>query len=184
MAILISMLRGINVGGHNKIKMEELRKVYESLGFQNITTYVQSGNVLFTSNENKIEKIAESIEQQIKNTFAFSVSVIIRERKDFQNIIQINPFLIGRNEDPVKLYVTFLSKPVPALKIDNLKVPESGNDEFFIMGKEIFLFCPDGYGRTKLSNNFFEKKLNVVATTRNWKSVITLYKMASDLEKV
>lgn len=174
------MLRGINVSGQKQIRMAELHSLYESLDFLNVRTYVQSGNVVFESTEPDASKIAELIEAQIERTFGYSVSVFIRDTRDFKRIIDSNPFVNERREDPAKLHVTFLYKNPAMSAWGNLKPPDSEADEFFTGEKEIFLFCPNGYGRTKLSNTFFERKLNVPATTRNWKTVNALYEMASE----
>jgi uncharacterized protein (DUF1697 family) len=171
------MLRGINVSGQKKIRMAELRSLFESLNLVNVKTYVQSGNVVFDSTEQDASELAKLIKAQIEQFFGYAVSVFIREPKDFQRIIANNPFSNERNEDPARLYVTFLYSPPSKTKLSNLVIPNDGADEFFVGEKEIFLFCPNGYGRTKLSNNFFEKKLNVPATTRNWKTVNALHNM-------
>ena len=180
MNTFISMLRGINVSGQKKIRMVELKSLYESLGFVNVRTYVQSGNVVFDSTRQDASKLAASIEAQIEQSFGYAVSVFIRDTNDLQRIIGSNPFLSGRKKDPAKLYVTFLYSSPSKSKLGNLDISNDEADEFFVGDKEIFLFCPNGYGRTKLSNNFFERKLNVPATTRNWKTVNALYEMASE----
>jgi uncharacterized protein (DUF1697 family) len=171
----ISMLRGINVTGHNKISMIELKKFYESLDFQNVVTYIQSGNVIFDSKLKDPSKLSSPIELNLKKTFDLDVSVILRNKNDIQQIIETNPF-IKRNEDPSKLHVTFLHAPPSDLhKLSSFTID---SDEFIIVNKEIFLFCTNGYGRTKFTNNFFESKLNLTATTRNWNTVNALYKIA------
>jgi len=179
MKTFISMLRGINVSGQKKIHMAELHSLYESVNLLNVRTYVQSGNVVFDSPEPDALKFTELIEAQIERTFGYSVFVFIRDTHDFKRVIDSNPFMNERNEDPAKLHVTFLYKTPAVPALGNLKPPDSEADEFFTGKQEIFLFCPNGYGRTKLSNTFFERKLNVPATTRNWKTVNALYEMAN-----
>ena len=180
MDTFISMLRGINVGGRKKIRMAELRRLYESLGLANVTTCVQSGNVVFDSVEQDGSKLGELIEAQIERVFGYSVPVFIRGIGDFRRIIDGNPFLNERNEDIARLYVTFLYAPPPESKLSDLVVPGNEAAEFSVGEGEMFLFCPNGYGRTKLSNSFFERKLNVPATTRNWKTVNASYKLAKE----
>lgn len=180
MKMLISMLRGINVSGHKTISMAELKRLYESLGFVNVQTYVQSGNVVFESAKSDQAGLAALIEAQIERSYKYAVPVFIREVRDFQRLLGNNPFLKGRKEDPSKLQVTFLYRAPAKSVVSSLQAPLSGADEFVIKGQEIFLFCPEGYGRTKLSNNFFEKKLNVPATTRNWNTVNALYTLAKE----
>ncbi len=174
----ISLLRGINVGGHKKIKMAELRSLYESLGFSDVRSYLQSGNVVFTSAETDRSTMAHSIETAIADAYSFAVTLFVLDAADLKQTFIANPFLTGRSEDPAKLYVTFLAdSPLPEA-LDNFVPPANTSDEFYIDGDRIYLFCPNGYGRTKLSNAFFERKLKVPATTRNWKTVSALYDMA------
>lgn len=173
----ISMLRGINVSGHNKIKMEELKKLYETLGFSNVQTYIQSGNVVFKSSDTNISKLTGKIEKRIKRVFGFDVPVLIRTKNDFRKLIQNTPFI---KKDISKLHVTFLSDTPSQLPIDEIKKIKDELEEFFISDKEIYVFCPNGYGRTKLNNNFFEKKVGVSVTTRNWKTVNKLLEMTKE----
>lgn len=173
----ISLLRGINVSGQKKIRMAELKSLYESLGLQNVQSYLQSGNVVFDSKEKNIDKIRESIEAQIESKYGFSVPVLVCTKGDFQRVIEEHPFA---EEEAIRVLVTFLYESPEKTKLQELNQYEDKVDKFTIGKQEIFLFCPGGYGRTKLSNNFFEKKLGLVATTRNWKSVNALYKMVSE----
>jgi uncharacterized protein (DUF1697 family) len=182
MHTFISMLRGINVSGQKKIRMAELSNLYESLGLVQVKTYVQSGNVVFASPEPDGSKLAQLIEAEIEQTFGFAVSVFMRDNHDFQRIIDRNPFLGDRHEDPAKRHVTFLYRRPDESEWRNLSIPDDEADEFSVGEQEIFLFCPNGYGRTKFSNNFFERKLKVPATTRNWKTVTALAKLATETE--
>ncbi len=169
----ISLLRGINVSGQKQIPMEKLKKCYTSLGLTNIQTYIQSGNVIFTSPETDISKLTSLIEKNLEKTFNFAVPVIIRTKEELKNVIKNNPY--AKKEH---LYVIFLATtpaPVTPNDLSNMKSP---NEQFSIRGKEIYLSCPSGYGQTKLSNAFFERKLKVTATTRNWKTVTTLLALA------
>ncbi|MFL7869204.1 MAG: DUF1697 domain-containing protein [Anaerolineales bacterium] len=177
MQTYISMLRGINVSGQKKIRMADLKSMYETLGFGNIQTYVQSGNVVFESNEEDLAKLRQSIEAQIEGTFGFSVPVLIRTADDFKRIIENHPF---KDEEAIRVLVTFLYEHPEQSKLDELSDYKDKVDHFEIGEQEIFLFCPGGYGKTKLSNTFFEKKLELIATTRNWKSVNALYQMANE----
>ena len=173
----ISLLRGINVSGRNKIKMAELHSLYESLKFSDVRSYLQSGNVVFTSAETDRSAIARSIEAAIVDAYGYAVTIFVLDRADLEHTFTANPFLTGRSEDPAKLHVTFLAdNPSPEM-LDKLVPPANTSDEFHIDGERIYLFCPNGYGRTKLSNAFFERKLKVAATTRNWKTVTALHDM-------
>jgi len=179
MNTFISLLRGINVSGQKTIRMPELKALVESLGFAQVTTYLQSGNVTFDCAIPEASTVAGLIENEIERHFGFTVSVLMRDREDFGRIFAGNPFLTRRNEDSERLYVTFLSALPSAVALKALETPIDTTDEYFLSGKEIYLFCPNGYGKTKLSNTFFEKKLKVVATTRNWKTVSALYGMVN-----
>jgi len=173
----ISMLRGINVSGQKKIRMADLKSLYESLGLDNVQTYVQSGNVVFDSDEQDIDKLRNSIETQIEKQFGFSVPVLIRTMVDFKRVVENHPFA---QEEAIRVLVTFLYEIPEESKWKELSHHKDKVDQFVLGEQEIFLFCPGGYGKTKLSNTFFEKKLDVVATTRNWKSVNTLYEIANE----
>lgn len=175
MITYISMLRGINVSGQKKIKMEELKKLYESLGFKNVQTYIQSGNVIFDFSDTNISKLINKIEQKIKKSFNFDVPVLIRTKNDLQKLIANNPFT---KKDSSKLYVTFLSDTPIKSPLDEITKIKDKSEEFIISGKEIYLFYPNGYGRSKLTNNYFERKLKLSATTRNWKTVNKLLELS------
>jgi uncharacterized protein (DUF1697 family) len=176
MKTFISMLRGINVSGQKPVRMADLKSLYESLGFVNVETYVQSGNVVFDSPENDLGKLAEQIEDGIEKTFGFSAPVLIRSADDFRRILEEHPY---KDEEAIRVLVTFLYEQPDESKLDDLNRYEDKVDKFAIGEQEIFLFCPGGYGNTKLSNTFFEKKLAVTATTRNWKTVNKLYEMTN-----
>jgi uncharacterized protein (DUF1697 family) len=182
MVIYISMVRGINVGG-KKVKMSKLKELYLSLNFKDVKTYIQSGNVIFRSKNLDLSYLRDIIEDKIANVFGFNVKVLIRTKIELKNVLEENPL---KREDFKHLYITFLSD-VPSKNLITdlnrfIEVNMKGNsDKFFISKKEIYLFLPDGYGRTKLNNNFFEKKLGVSATTRNLKSVSKLFDIADSL---
>ena len=180
MSTYISMLRGINVGAQKTIRMVELISAYESLDLSSIKTYVQSGNVVFESAEQDSGRLGANIEAQIERAFGYKVSVFLRTPAEFKNLIAGNPFLAERKEDPARLHVTFLYRPVAESEIGRLERPKTDADEFVAGTKEIYLFCPNGYGRTKLSNGYFEKVLGLPATTRNWNTVLALYKLAEE----
>jgi uncharacterized protein (DUF1697 family) len=174
----ISLLRGINVGGNSKINMADLVILYESLGLNDVITYIQSGNVIFRSRETDIKKLSKLIEEKLDQIFHLSSSTLVITPAILQKIITNNPFLKERDMDTAKLYVTFLYEMPSELNVRPLEETRYETDRFVIADGEVYLYCPNGYGRTKLSNNFFEKKLGVAATTRNWKTVNTLLSMA------
>lgn len=179
MKTFISILIGINVSGQKKILMTDLKTLYESIKLKEVITYIQSGNVIFKSSESLSDLgFAAKIEKAIHKKYGFEVPVITRTEDDIQKIVSTNPFLKEKNMDPKKLHVTFLSE-IPSA--ENVKSTESisySPDRFIISRKEIYLHIPVSYGETKLSNNFFEKKLKVRATTRNWNTVNKLLELA------
>ena len=175
----IAILRGINVGGRRKILMVDLKKLFQELGFTNIQTYIQSGNVVFeTSSSDDNATLSNKIEQIISKTYGFEVPVILRTANEIEQAISNNPFF--KNKTEVEgLFLTFLKSIPSAVELENIKSFDFSPDKFEIVGKDIFGFCFGKYHKTKLSNQFFESKLKVSATTRNWKTVINLQQMAS-----
>jgi uncharacterized protein (DUF1697 family) len=178
--VYISLLRGINVSGQKKIQMTELKSLYESLGFENITTYIQSGNVVFSSNENDELKLAKLISDKIREDFSYEVNVIIRSKEYWKDLIAKNPFLKKDNTDIKKMHVTILSQMPVKIEAEIFDQAKSDTEEYAIKEREIYLYFPDGYGRTKLSNNFIENKLKIAATTRNWNTVTKLMDIANN----
>jgi uncharacterized protein (DUF1697 family) len=174
----IALLRGINVSGHKIIKMEALRVCFEGLGCRGVQTYVQSGNVVFEASEREAGRYADEISKRIQRDFGFPVPVLLRTAEELGGIIDRNPFLKQPKADRSKLHVTFLSTTAPKSAQEDLRVLAAKEERFHVEGSEIYLHCPNGYGRTKLSNTAFEKKLKVEATTRNWKTVQALFALA------
>ncbi len=198
----ISILRGINVSGHKLIKMDALRKSYESLGFHNVVTYLQSGNIIFSTEktitddaagEETVTKktapeeavaveLTHAISRQIEKDFGFNVPVIVLSASQLKKIIEDNPFAKDSTKDKTFLHVTFLSSNPENINIHALEEKKQGDEEVSLLGNAVYLYCPHGYGRTKLTNNFLETKLKVIATTRNWKTTNELSRIAqSDL---
>ena len=174
-----AMLRGINVSGHNPIKMEQLRTLCNSLGFQNAETYVQSGNIVFQTTAENPAAVSKSISGAILESFGFDVPVIVRTSKEIRRVIANNPFLKEKKIDLSKLHVTFLSETPQKGSLKKLEALAISPDQFYSAPHEIYLYCPAGYGLSKLSNKAIEKALSVNATTRNWKTTNTLMEMVS-----
>lgn len=172
MATFVAMLRGINVGGNATIKMDALRQLVSGLGHSDVTTYIQSGNVVFSSRKGTAATIAAGIEDRIKKDLRLQVTVIVRSGEDLAEIVRKNPFLPGA--DPATLYVIFLaSAPEPA-SLTRLGPKLVAPDEFRVVGREIYARYPNGYGRSKMTSTFFENRLRLRGTARNWKTVTTL----------
>jgi uncharacterized protein (DUF1697 family) len=181
MRTYISILRGINITGHRIIKMEALRALYEELGFVHAQTYIQSGNVLFQYENKDLKVLEETISKAIKLKFGFDVPVIIKDIAEFKLIIEGNPFMDDSSKDISKIYVTFLSAVPDMGKYHQISQDQEYEEEFHLVDKAIFIYCPNGYGNTKLSTNFIENKLKVTATSRNWKTTLELLRMAEKL---
>jgi uncharacterized protein (DUF1697 family) len=175
MTTFVSMLRGVNVAGHRRLKMSELAEIITSLGYDSVRTYVQSGNVVFSTNIADACSLAKRVEKELKGRLGLDVAVIIRTARELATIVARNPFA-GKEQS--RLHVTFLYTKPAHVQTEKMEAVQGEDEEFAVSSREVFLFLPNGYGRTKLSNNFFEKALNVPATTRNWKTVTTLLDMA------
>jgi uncharacterized protein (DUF1697 family) len=181
MAVYISLLRGINVAAQKSIKMADLKALYEDLGLGNVKTYIQSGNVIFTSDETVA--LQPKIREAIKEKFGFSVELIVCSIPDWRRLIAANPFTKGGDRDSKYMHLTLLDKIPDAKIIDGLGEVKTGEaEEYAIVDDAVYFYAPSGYGITKLSNNFWEKKLKVNATTRNWNTVNKLLEMAEALE--
>jgi uncharacterized protein (DUF1697 family) len=174
----IALLRGINVAGKNKIKMADLKKLFESIGFNNVTTYIQSGNVIFESSMNEKE-LPSTISKAIADSFTLIVPVQVRKSELLGSIVENCPFpqhdLV---EEGTRVLVTFLEQVPSQEKWEELEQFIKTPERLILKGQELYLHCPNGYGKTKLNNNFIEKKLAVSATTRNIKSVIKLRELS------
>src|SRR5436189_2321021 len=181
MPAYIAMLRGINVSGQKVIKMDHLRELCTGLGFRNVETYVQSGNIVFQTATENPAALSKRIGETILESFGFDTAVIIRRSEEMRNVIAKNPFLKEKSIDSSKLHVTFLSETAQKGSEKKLETLATNPDRFYPASHEIYLYCPGGYGRTRLSNNAIEKALSVEATTRNWKTTNALFEMVSKL---
>ena len=178
--IYISLLRGINVGGHKKILMAELRATYESLGFVSVRSYIQSGNVVFEGARGSAASVARKIEEAIAANFGFDVPVILRTAAEMEDVVRGNPFL-AEGVDPSKLHVTFLTGGASAKVEADFAAYRMGPDELRLVGREAYLHCPEGMARTKLTPTFLERALGSASTTRNWRTVNTVLEMARNI---
>jgi uncharacterized protein (DUF1697 family) len=181
MPTYVAMHRGINVGSGKMVKMERLRASFEALGFGGVRTYVQSGNVIFESEQKSPAGLSKKSEEKIQRDFGFEVPVLVKTSKEIEQIVSDNLLVKEKGIDHSKLHVTFLSDASPKTAVKVLEPLASGRERFRILNREIYLYCHDGYGNTKLSNNAIEKKLSVVATTRNWRTVNTLLEICRPL---
>ncbi len=182
MGVIISLLRGVNIGGHHKIKMDALRALYESLKLKDPQSYIQSGNVVFRSNAKDLGRLAKRIEDAIEQSYAFRPVVVLRTAAEMREVVRRNPFAKRRDIEPRKLAVTFLAgEPSREARERALQI-KSGPDELCIDGRQLYIYFPNGMGRPTLSVAAVERALKVVGTGRNWNSVMKLLEMAEAME--
>jgi len=176
MTTYIAMLRGINVSGRNRLAMEDLRELVATAGGEDVRTYIQSGNAVFRSRGSETA-IVKAMETGLEHSLGAKVPVLVRSKKELDVVMKMNPFFL-RGDEITTLHVTFMGEvPAPAdVKAARAKAVDA--DELQVIRREVYLHCPNGYGNTKLTNAFFEKKFGSEATTRNWKTVTTLAEMA------
>ncbi|MDN3017367.1 DUF1697 domain-containing protein [Paenibacillus sp. BSR1-1] len=175
MTIYIALLRGINVGGHNKIKMADLKSLLEDMGLHKVKTYIQSGNVLFESDE-ETERLSEQLEKGIEKTFGFPVPVILRTVEEYERIIHHCPYSTENLKEGESVQIAFLRGKPAQGGIDHLQNFESEKDECKVIGKEVYLFFRQSIRDSKLATQL--PKLGVPATVRNWNTVMKLDTMA------
>lgn len=173
----LALLRGINVSGHNMMKMEALKSMLEKACFQNVETYIQSGNVFVDSEEENAASVGFKIKQEIFRDFGHDVPAVVINKEDLNSCFKNNPFLKEKDVDTKKLYVAFLSNTLRSESINDLKISQFKPDEAIIDGNKIFIKYAVGAGKTRLDQKYIEKKLNLTATIRNWNTVTQLLKM-------
>jgi uncharacterized protein (DUF1697 family) len=175
----VVLLRGINVGGHNKLPMADLRTLLTSNGYTSVSTYIQSGNILLSSDKNSAS-INEHIEGLIREEFNYNIPVITISVDELQKCFKENPYL-KKDEDIKFLHVTFLNDAPKISTIENLNINTYKDDEFLVKDKFVYLHTPNGFAKTKFSNPQFEKQLNTKATTRNWRTVTKLIELSKNI---
>ena len=177
MTTFVAMARGVNVGGRTRVAMADLRALFTGLGYEDVATYIQSGNVVFRT-ASTATALGPAIERALEERFGHPIKVVLRTHAELCSVLDHNP-LGGGGRDPARLHVTFLAdRPAKSL-VTALDPDAFGPDEFRVVGREVYVHCPDGYGRTKITNTFFERALAVVATTRNLKTVGELARLSS-----
>ncbi len=174
----VALLRSVNVAGHGRIAMSDLTRSFDTLGYKNVTTYIQTGNVLFTSPSKSPTKLATAIEDQLASDFGSAPAVILRTVPELLRIGASSPYAAG-GADPARHHVTFLAEAPAKERLTGLTLPKSGRDELVVDGREVYVHTPDGYGNTKLTGTFLERHLGVVSTTRNWNTVSKLCDLAA-----
>jgi uncharacterized protein (DUF1697 family) len=173
--------------GHNTIKMTRLTDLFRQFGYSDAETYIQSGNIVFTCQIGNTDDISSGIRKAILSEFNLNIAVITRTSDEMQKIISASPFLDEPGFDPSKMAVLFLEHEPSEAQVMQVAGIEYPPDKFHINGSEIYIYCPNGFGKTKLYTNFFEAKMKVTGTARNWRTVNKLLEMAGkkkhDLEK-
>lgn len=180
MTRFVSLFRGINVGGNNSVRMEALKALHESLDLQDVATYIQSGNVVFTSNGAIPAQLASQIEEAFEHKFGFQSNVIVRTAGEFNVIIENNPFKSQPMKESKWVVAMFLAGDPISTALEDIQKTYSGPEELHIIGQEMYIYYPEGMGRSKLTNTFLEKKLKSRGTARNWNTVLRLQKMMEE----
>jgi uncharacterized protein (DUF1697 family) len=178
----VALLRGINVGGNNKIAMADLREVVASLGHTDVTTYIQSGNVLFSARETDTSVLAAGLEQAIAEAFAIRPRVVVLSRDELAQVLRDNPYLDEPN--PKYVHAVFFSEQPGPRVLDTIAAAQKqaadmgSHDELTVVGRTLFLHTPDGYGRSELATRLNRASGGAAAgTARNWATVTKLFAM-------
>ena len=182
MKVVISLLRGINLGGHHKIKMSELCALYGSLGHCDARSHINSGNVVFRTSEHDLAAIVKKLESAIEKKCGFHADVVVRTTAELRDVVRRNPFAKRKEVEPGKLLVTFLPKKLAADISEQIRSFNPGPDEMHLDGREIYTYFPDGVGRSKLFSALAGKMLKNEGTSRNWNTVLKLLEIAEELE--
>ncbi len=174
----VALLRSVNVAGHGRIAMQQLRQSFEALGYGGVTTYIQTGNVLFSAGSKSPAGVASAVEERLAEDFGDSPAVIVRTVPELLRIGTASPYAkAGAN--PSRHHVTFLATAPSLAALRALDLPASGRDELVVDGREVYVYTPDGYAATKFTGTFLERRLGVVSTTRNWNTVTKLCELAA-----
>jgi uncharacterized protein (DUF1697 family) len=176
-ASYVALLRGINVGGKNKLPMQDLSAMFTAAGCSAVRTYIQSGNVVFEAQRAVADALPGEIGRGIHERFGYRIPVILRSAGELGAIVAANPFLV-KGAEPDALHVAFLSSEPAADRVAALDPNRSPPDELVVRGREIYLSCPNGYGQTRITNAYLDAKLATTATVRNWRTVEKLAELS------
>jgi len=168
------------VSGARKLSMKELKELFEGLKCANVRTYIQSGNVVFEGGKLDLTAFARKVEAAIKKKYDYDVPVLVRWLEEMKAVVKANTYLKRKGIELDKLHVTFLAASPDKTVAEKIAGTTFGNDSFALLEREVYVHCPDGYGNTKLNNNWFESKLKVQATTRNWRTVNELVRIGEE----
>jgi uncharacterized protein (DUF1697 family) len=173
----VALLRGINVGGKNRLPMRDLVGLFEEAGCSEVKTYIQSGNVVFKAPPRTRERLAGTLEKLIAERFALRVPIVLRTSEELAAAARANPFIAGKRDEKT-LHVMFLADAPSARAVASLDARRSPPDEFTVVGRDIYVCCPNGVARSKLTNDYFDRTLATVSTGRNWRTVLTLVELS------
>lgn len=174
----VALLRSVNIGGYGRMAMKELRESFLALGYDDVVTYIQSGNVLFSAPSKSEAAIVDDIERQIAQDFGDAPAVLLRTVPELRRVGSKSPYAKVQ-ANPALHHVTFLHTAPSKSVLKALELPPSGKDELVVLGREVYVHTPNGYAETKYTGAFLERRLGVVSTTRNWNSVTKLCALAS-----
>ncbi len=177
--VFVALLRGINVGGKNKLPSEELVGLFEEVGCDRVRTYIQSGNVVYRAGSHLTKAVPAAVAAAIERDYGFSVPVVTRTAAELAAVVEENPFVVG-GEDPTTLHVAFLADKPSVTQVSKLDPSLSPGDQFVVSGREVYLHCPNGLARTKLTNAYLDSTLGTVSTMRNWKTVNVLAQWSAE----
>jgi uncharacterized protein (DUF1697 family) len=177
MTTFVALLRSVNVAGHGRMAMPELKEIFLTLGYHDVSTYIQTGNVIFRASSRSAAKLETEIEQQLESTFGTTPKVIVRTVPELTRTVVTSPYP-SRGADPGRHHVTFLAAAPSKERLAAFHPPDSGRDELAIIGREVYVHTPDGYATTKLTGTYLERHLGVSSTTRNWNTVTKLCALA------
>ncbi len=178
----IALLRGVNVGGKNKLRMSDLAAMFAEAGCVEVRTYIQSGNVIFVASASVAKQIPAIISQRIDEQLGLRVPVVLRASEELLRIVENNPFLRS-GADAATLHVAFLADEPASSRIRSLDPDRSPGDSFSVCGRHIYLCCPNGVARSKLTNAYFDSALATTSTARNWRTVMTLAEMTQAIDR-
>jgi uncharacterized protein (DUF1697 family) len=174
----VALLRSVNVAGHGRVAMDDLRASFTALGYEDVVTYIQTGNVLFTAPSQSEKAVVAAVEEQMARDFGDAPAVLLRTLPGLRRIGSASPFAKA-GADPARHHVTFLAGAPSKAALAALDLPPSGRDELVIDGREVYVHTPDGYAGTKYTGTFLERRLGVVSTTRNWNTVTKLCQLGA-----
>ena len=176
MAVWIALLSGVNVGGNNILPMKELRNILANLGFQNVRTYIQSGNCVFQSDERKAAQIEKWVGEAIDNRFGFRPQIFVLTADALDAVVAGNPYKQG-DDDPKSVHISFLAKPAKGANLSPLEAFREGGEDFTLTDRAFYLYAPNGIGRSKLAAKI-ERHVSVPMTARNLRSVMKIAELA------